>query len=83
MWIGAGSSADTVRGGPGRDTLNTGGGDVVCVPHGQRDVVDCDAEQDAVAADRVDALARCERVTRARTLSRRPKAPERPTGDVT
>ena len=63
--IDAGSGADTVIGGPGRDEISGGGGgDVVYVRDGRRDVVDCGAEQDAVVADGLDALAHCERVTR-------------------
>jgi hypothetical protein len=50
-----------VIGGPGRgETAGGGGGDVVYVRDGLRDVVDCGA----------DALAHCERVTR-RKLQRR------------
>jgi Ca2+-binding RTX toxin-like protein len=51
--------------GPGRDTVDGGGGgDTIRVRDGERDVVDCGTEQDTVIADGTDVLRHCERVRR-------------------
>jgi Ca2+-binding RTX toxin-like protein len=64
--IDAGSGNDTVDAGKGRDRILGGGGDDVILAHdGQRDTIDCGAENDVVLTDRIDQVAKsCEQVIR-------------------
>ncbi len=59
------SYGDTVDGGAGVDTISTGGGDdTVLARDGERDVIDCGAGFDRVAADQLDEVTHCEQVDR-------------------
>ena len=64
--ISGGLGLESVVGGPGRDRISTGANrDTVLSRDGWRDTISCGSGEDAVRADRLDAVAAdCERVTR-------------------